>query len=77
MEWVEMGAIEEVPLGTMKGFAAKGVAILVANIEGSFYAIDAICSHTSGYLPQGAPHGKDRRVPGAQGAVRRDHGEAA
>ena len=39
--------------GTMKGFTANQKQILVANVEGRFYAVDAICTHYNGYLPKG------------------------
>jgi nitrite reductase/ring-hydroxylating ferredoxin subunit len=37
----------------MKGFTVKGKQILVANVDGKFFAIDAICPHMNGYLPSG------------------------
>jgi 3-phenylpropionate/trans-cinnamate dioxygenase ferredoxin subunit len=43
----------DVPKAAMKGFTVKGRQILVANVEGNFYAVDAICSHMKGYLPSG------------------------
>ena len=45
--------ISDIPKGTMKGFTVKNRQILVANVDGNFYAIDAICSHMHGYLPSG------------------------
>jgi len=43
----------DVPKAAMKGFTVKGRQILVANVDGNFYAVDAVCSHMSGYLPNG------------------------
>ncbi len=45
--------ISDVAKGTMKGFTVKDKQILVANVDGNFYAMDAICSHMHGYLPVG------------------------
>ena len=45
--------IIDVPKGTMKGFTVKDKQILVANVDGDFFAMDAICSHMRGYLPSG------------------------
>jgi len=45
--------ISDVAKGTMKGFTVKDKQILVANVDGNFYAMDAICSHMHGYLPSG------------------------
>jgi 3-phenylpropionate/trans-cinnamate dioxygenase ferredoxin subunit len=43
----------DVAVGTMKGVIANNKQILLANVDGKFYAVDAICSHRSGYLPKG------------------------
>jgi nitrite reductase/ring-hydroxylating ferredoxin subunit len=45
--------ISDVPKGIMKGFTVKDKQILIANVDGNFYAMDAICSHMHGYLPSG------------------------
>ncbi|MGA2683303.1 MAG: Rieske 2Fe-2S domain-containing protein [Candidatus Bathyarchaeia archaeon] len=45
--------ISDVAKGTMKGFTVKDKQILIANVDGNFYAMDAICSHMHGYLPSG------------------------
>jgi len=37
----------------MKGFTAQNKQILVANVAGTYYAMDAVCSHMNGYLPAG------------------------
>ncbi len=42
----------------MKGFSLSGRQILVANTEGSFFAMDAVCSHMQGYLPAGKLSGR-------------------
>ena len=38
---------------TMKGFTLKDKQILMANIDGNFFAVDAVCPHMNGYLPSG------------------------
>jgi len=45
--------ISDIPKGTMKGFTVKDKQILIANVDGNFRAMDAICSHMHGYLPSG------------------------
>jgi len=45
--------VSDIPEGIMKGFTIKGRQILLANVDGKFYAMDAVCSHKSGYLPAG------------------------
>jgi nitrite reductase/ring-hydroxylating ferredoxin subunit len=39
--------------GKMRGFTVKHSYILLANVNGNFYAIDAICPHLDGFLPFG------------------------
>ncbi len=39
--------------GSMKGFTVNQKQILIANVEGNFYAVDSICTHHYGYLPKG------------------------
>jgi 3-phenylpropionate/trans-cinnamate dioxygenase ferredoxin subunit len=43
----------DVPKGSMKGFTVEYRYILLANFDGNFYAVDAVCSHEGGYLPIG------------------------
>ena len=43
----------DIPRATMKGFTVKGRQILVADVDGYFYAVDALCPHMNGYLPSG------------------------
>jgi nitrite reductase/ring-hydroxylating ferredoxin subunit len=43
----------EVPEGTMRGAIVAGKQVLIAHVGEHFYAMDAICSHMSGYLPAG------------------------
>lgn len=50
--------VSDVPPGSMKGFEVGGNKILVANVDGSFYSMDAVCSHMQGYLPSGKLSGK-------------------
>ena len=57
MVYVKVGETSEVPLGTMKLFAAEGREILVVNVNGSLYAIGGKCSHMGGDLSQGKLQG--------------------
>lgn len=45
--------VADIPKGSMKGLIVKDKQILVANVDGIFYAVDAICPHMNGYLPSG------------------------
>jgi len=39
----------DVTKATMKGFTIRGKQILMANVDGKFFAMDAICPHMNGY----------------------------
>jgi len=43
----------DVAMAAMKGFIVKEKQILVANIDGQFFAVEALCPHMNGYLPSG------------------------
>ena len=45
--------VSDVPAGSMKGFTVKYAYILLANVDGKFYAVTAVCPHMGGYLPIG------------------------
>jgi nitrite reductase/ring-hydroxylating ferredoxin subunit len=45
--------VTEVQEGKMRGYTVKNSYILVANVNGKFYAVDSICPHEGGYLPIG------------------------
>jgi nitrite reductase/ring-hydroxylating ferredoxin subunit len=49
----KLGPASDVPPGSMKGFIAGRKRILVANIDGTFHAMDAVCSHMRGDLVKG------------------------
>jgi nitrite reductase/ring-hydroxylating ferredoxin subunit len=50
--------VNQVPPGTMKSFSAGGKPILIANVEGKFYAINNFCTHLGGDLSHGKLDGK-------------------
>jgi Ferredoxin subunits of nitrite reductase and ring-hydroxylating dioxygenases len=45
--------VSDVFENTMKGFFVKNRYILIANVGGNFYAVDAVCPHMGGFLPIG------------------------
>jgi 3-phenylpropionate/trans-cinnamate dioxygenase ferredoxin subunit len=48
-----LGATADIPPGRMKPFNVDGNEILVCNVDGSFYAIDDVCTHDGGSLDEG------------------------
>jgi 3-phenylpropionate/trans-cinnamate dioxygenase ferredoxin subunit len=43
----------EVPVGSMKQVSVAGQDLLVANVDGSFYALHSWCTHEEGNLSEG------------------------
>ena len=43
----------DVPSGEVRVFQAGGRSIALANVDGSFYAIDNVCTHDRGPLGEG------------------------
>lgn len=52
MAFVEVADANEIPNGTMKSFLVGIQQVLVANINGKFYAMKNVCSHEEQSLSQ-------------------------
>ena len=50
MAKVVVGKTSEIPQGKMSHTTAAGKEILVANVDGSYYAINDICNHAGAEL---------------------------
>jgi nitrite reductase/ring-hydroxylating ferredoxin subunit len=46
--------VSDLKEGKMRGFTVKHSYILLANVNGRFYAVNAICPHMGGFLPIGS-----------------------
>ena len=56
-------AASDVPAGEARRFALDGRFVAVANLgEGSFFAVDAICSHEHSWLDEGEVDADDRTI---------------
>ena len=61
--WVDIGAIEDLPLGTMKRYDLGQHRILVANVEGAPLAVADTCTHEDASLSMGALQGDNVKCP--------------
>jgi 3-phenylpropionate/trans-cinnamate dioxygenase ferredoxin subunit len=43
----------DIPPGSAKPFPVDGIEVLICNVEGSFYAIEDVCTHDGAPLDQG------------------------
>ena len=57
MSFVKVGELSEVPVGKMKMSEVGEKEYLIANVNGSCYAIGNRCTHASGDLSQGSLEG--------------------
>lgn len=64
--------VDQVAPGTLRVFRLRGKRIAVSQVEGSFYAIDDVCTHDDGPLGEGTLKGDEVECPrhGARFSVR-------
>lgn len=55
--WTRVAATDDVPPGQIKAVGAKGARIVLANVDGSFYALEDRCSHQDFPLSSGELEG--------------------
>jgi len=58
MAFLRAARKDEIPAGTIREFQVDGKCVALANVEGTFYAIDNVCLHRGGPLGQGVLTGK-------------------
>ncbi len=65
---VKVAKTKDVPPGKSIGVEVDGKKVLLANVDGRFYAVDAVCSHMGGDLTKGKFDGRIVTCPrhGAQ-----------
>lgn len=52
-----VGKASEIKPGSMKGVVADGKNIVIANVDGKFYAMRGLCNHQDGPLAEGELEG--------------------
>ena len=63
MEFVKVAATSDLSPGQMKEVSANGKKLLLANVDGGFYAISKKCPHLGGNLCKGRLEGSAVRCP--------------
>jgi len=61
--FVKVAERSELPPGGKKLAEVEGRAIALFNVDGSFYAIDDVCTHDGGPLAEGDFEGTEIRCP--------------
>jgi nitrite reductase/ring-hydroxylating ferredoxin subunit len=62
-QFVRAANVDEVPPGKMKCVRLAGRAILLANVDGNFYATDDTCTHEDASLSSGSLKGELVKCP--------------
>jgi 3-phenylpropionate/trans-cinnamate dioxygenase ferredoxin subunit len=62
-DFVEIAATGDVAPGGVKVYEVKGKRIALCNVDGTFYAIDDVCTHDGGPLDQGQLEGEQIECP--------------
>lgn len=57
MNKVSVGKLPDIPPGTISKVSANGKDILIANIDGEFFAMDDSCTHSGASLSEGKLEG--------------------
>ncbi len=62
-DFIKVATKSELPSGGKLLTEVEGRAIAVFNVEGSFFAIDDVCTHDGGPLAEGDLHGAEIECP--------------
>jgi nitrite reductase/ring-hydroxylating ferredoxin subunit len=57
MEFIRAASTTDIPQGTMKKISVNGKWVLLANVDGKFYALNNACPHLGGSLADGKLNG--------------------
>ena len=63
MTFVNVAAVDDIPISAMRPFAIAGKEILIANHDGNYYAIARRCPHMGGDLSKGTLDGTTVTCP--------------
>jgi 3-phenylpropionate/trans-cinnamate dioxygenase ferredoxin subunit len=61
--WIDAVAVNDLPSGACRAVHAHGVFIAVFNVDGTFYAIEDVCSHEEETLSTGVLEGGEITCP--------------
>ena len=62
-EFVTVAKTEDVPPGQARTFEVNGKSIALCNVDGTFFAIDDVCTHDGGPLGEGYLEGDQIECP--------------
>ncbi len=62
-EFVMVASVDDLPSGRMTCVEVEGRRLLLANVDGTFYATDDTCTHEDASLSSGSLHGDYVKCP--------------
>jgi len=62
-EYVRVASTGDIEPGRVQVFEVNGRQIAICNVDGTFYAIDDVCTHDGGSLDQGELEGNEIECP--------------
>lgn len=62
-DWVEVAAVDDLPLGAFVNANLDGAEIAVFNVDGVYHALEDVCTHDGGILTGGAIEGEQVVCP--------------
>ena len=63
MTFMKVAEESEIPVGGMKAVKLGDLNVLIANVNGSYYAIGSVCTHRNGDLSKGTLEGNTVTCP--------------
>lgn len=63
MTWTKLGSTDTIVAGRGKEFNVDGKRIAVFNVNGNYYATEALCRHQDGPLAEGTLRGETVECP--------------
>jgi glycine betaine catabolism B len=61
--YTRVASVDEMPPGIMRKVDVDGKEVLLANIDGKYYAIENVCTHRGGPLDEGRLHQYEVECP--------------
>ena len=55
--FVRVAGISDIDIGKMQKVTVGDISILIANVNGNFFAVDSVCTHFGGDLSEGILEG--------------------
>jgi 3-phenylpropionate/trans-cinnamate dioxygenase ferredoxin component len=62
-QFIIVAPVSDIPNGAIKAFKVNGKHVLIANLEGTFFATQDLCTHDNGPLGDGEVKGDEVECP--------------